>query len=411
MLAFLSVVILRANHSMAATPPRCEGIYNQARDSSRTTLSILKQHIEDLANSGGFPMQQSTNDPIVKIQVSETTFPMSNWVVQKIKTSDGGSYFGLDVGFENFAKDQEKLGQLYLNHLAGPNYNLPFSIEQIGNRKSSVDELKKWRWSFHEAVIQSYASHPHKKKYLDLGELSSLSFQNNLAEHSDVFGIVLDPGKPLSQMTKNEIKANTVVTVQLTYASHSYAVLTDLDYTKVIRNIREKNPAKNLWLPFMDRMQYPSLENSNSPNTAMAPMPQIDISDFKFKFQSEFGNKKVAEINRWSKPMTSASDSLRDLSLLMLLNRAEERGVEFLFASSDKATRRLFTRQYFFKDYHTILRPIFNKQGQTTGNFAEEEFVLFLQIGTPEYLELKQKLKASAAKESVINQIPFMPSP
>ncbi len=367
----------------------CSQVYEETR---------LRQHLSELEKIGN-PNFLFPDDPGVQVTVSQTVFPVKSWKVQKIQTKDNEEFVGLDVGLAHFEKDQESYVRPYRKHLASSEYKRPFYLEQSGELKDAVEEAKKWRWGFHDAVIDAYLNHPHKQKYLNLFEISSLMSQTAIFENSDVFGIIAKPTKSLKELTRKEVRGLALVSIQLSFYSPEYTRLTDFDSPRFLSSIRGKK--RSLRLPFIFRMEKPFIKTESTvqraveSGSAMISEKPVNISEFLQQFEKEFAGKKLGEINRFLNADPNQPQALRDLAFLMMLERAEEKGIDVLFASGDRASSRLFKRDYAMSDYVEIHRKVLEPNGEESADKVETEYAMVLYVGSEKYVELKRKLQDS----------------
>jgi hypothetical protein len=316
--------------------------------------------------------------PTQDIAVSETKFPVKNWKVDILSPKESSEkYVLVDVGLKNLESDQEILDHIYQQHLLGPNYLYPIHFVFKGEKKKSVELLERFRWGLHDAVIKIYQGTPRKQKYLDLQGLSGLMFENNLTQNSDVLGVLKAKVGSLVDWTKKQVREHTEVAIQITYSIRR--IFDQPNYDKILGKVRRRH------LPFMDR--YPESSEKQS---------------MMEQFEKDFAEVSVAEFNRFAKASAKVPESLEKYLLLKAIERAEARGVQVLFASTDRATKRLFEGEYHFSLYKEIpLKEIFMKaNNDISEGLPEREFVLMMVIGSPEYVEFMTYLRSKVTELS-----------
>ena len=370
-------------------------------DQHKTDLMVAK-HLEELKHIGS-PNLMFPQDPGVRYEVSQTAYPRSAWHIEQIQSSSNHSFYLFDVGLKHLEEDQINFNEIYRKHLAAPDtYKRPIHFDRVGEAKQALEELKKWRWAFHDAVMSTYAHHPHKKQYIDPLAISGLISENSSRENSDVFGIITHPQQSLQSLGRDQIRKLTAVTVQLTYPATELEFLSQPDFSSFYFDIR-KQPSPQKYLPFMNGIRKPLSKIELGPSKRQTePFPYRDMTEFFKKFYSDFPDQNIAEINRLAKPSKDAPDALLDLILLRLFDRAEEMKISTLFASTDRATRLLFTRRYGFSDYLSYRQEIFNLRIQEIiGEADETEYVIFIRVGSPEYSRMKLRLIESVKQLEV----------
>ncbi len=261
----------------------------------------------------------------------------------------GGEPFAfMSAGFKNLENHSRQIHRHILERIyEGLDHDLDLLYDP--RFRAQMDELKRWRWRLHDAVIGRYRA---EKSYLRPSDLMILRWINELSHNSDVFAVL--SAEP----------AALLATIQVSYqGNHNFLKPTLLGFLQTLD--LEKSTELDL-LPFEYRLSGP------------------DGVAFRHSFYSYFRRDQVCEFTRYSK-FDRMPVPVQERMLLKALQAARTRGMRTIVAGGDEKTARLFAR-YGFK----VFGRLPTEQTETA------EYLSYLRIPSKEYEAVHTRLKISA---------------
>ncbi len=278
--------------------------------------------------------------------------------------ANGQSFQFIDVGFKNFEPDWFVQNAIVADHMIlNPNENL--YIKYGPHRRDAELTFRHYRWAFHGHVVERYAN---VKKYLTPQDLYMLQFSNIGSTNIDVFGLIahdetLPPG---TLLTKDEIRDRLKVTIQISYYGEFNFFHPTMIGALIAKGIKVRQ--RVFRLPFEKRLD---------PDVALA---------YRRRFYQSFKPETTCEFTRLAKFANDVPRPVFDRFILRAMTTADRRGMKTIVASGDEYTTRLFHR-YGFKTYAPL-----------PTNSGVNEYLSYLEIGSPEYWEVYERLLDSALK-------------
>ncbi len=325
--------------------------------------------INPLSNEYGLLLTRkgsAADNPTVVVNLPSLIFARSYWRHEWWETA-AERYSFLDIGFKNLEQDSYAINEIIAQHLLkGSKHNLKFVFGH--QRAKDLDLLVRLRRTVHKLVIETYQN---RKPYLDKLDLVQLLEVNRGSSNSDVFALVdNDPNMKWEDLTRDEIRKRLVMTMQINYfGEHQFL----FPSKKGVVNTQDKKVILNgNSLPFEYRLSSAQLD------------------DFRRALYQRFDAQTSCELTRWAKVGGPSGEKLSsefmDRFLAEVLMTVRERGMNTIFVSADKATRRIFSR-YQFKLYSPL--PIM-------GEAKSDEVLMYLDLASSEAYKLYEKLSVNA---------------
>lgn len=276
-------------------------------------------------------------------------------------------YQFIDVGFKNFESQSERLNSIIGQHLINhPGENL--DIEFGPNRRQAEMFMRRYRWLLHGEVIEVFKK---KKKYISPEGFEQLEQVNKDSTNIDVFGLIkfdkVAASRPLSD---EQIHDRLGMTLQISY--YGERNFFDASLSEVLR-------AHGFEVPTLRVDQFP-FETRLDPKRAYY---------FRERFYNVFDRHTTCEFTRLAKFAKDLPRPMVDRFIYEAFETAEKRGMKTFVASADSKTSRIF-QHYGFKVYSLLPVPT-----------DEEEVLLVIDVNSPHYQQVKNRLLDSALKVTV----------
>ncbi|MDZ4660433.1 MAG: hypothetical protein SGJ18_02320 [Pseudomonadota bacterium] len=294
-----------------------------------------------------------------KITISQSKNPVKNWVSSKL-TFQGNNYRLINVGMRQMKSDIEsghkKLKEIYRSQTTDS-----FIFESSGEVQEARSVLVKYRWTAHNAILGLYRK--LKGSYLSEDDFKRLELFNIFNENSDVFILLREPSKNLSELSESEIESHLLMTIQVSYSKGK------LEVVPRPGQLTKNDPSREFTslLPFQERLS----EN---------------ISFRTSHLKKILNAKWPAEFTRYGQfqavPSQVKAKFLRDVLLMAGAN-----GADAFVATGDSHTSRLFN---IFYGFTKIDQPLATNQNK------EKEFINYLTSSGQNYLPTLRKLEEKA---------------
>jgi hypothetical protein len=273
---------------------------------------------------------------------------------------DKEMYF-VSTGFDNMKDESFLINSEVVGHMINhPGTSLDINFTQ--ERAAEELRLTTFRWSVHDAVLATYTE---RKGYLSPADFYSLVAYNRDSSHNDVFALMYIPPVFLTNIDVRDIVPQLAMTIQISYLGSRNYLEPSLKGVMAARGFGYYEGLDKL--PFEYRL------------------PKSEASAVRKEFYSQFDLRTTCEMNRYMKVHDFHVQPFQDRFLLKAMRRAEDRGMKTIVVSADSKTLILY-RRYGFKIW---------KQLPTNGE--EREYLLFMKVGSPEYLKFVSRLALGSA--------------
>jgi hypothetical protein len=370
------IVFLALSHGLKAYPngaisKKCSPLIISASGTSADQeVSLLKNFSRYsytmLPNSAGFALrlkgekQRNTRTLLVQSPRRFKTIPK-----RELWDFEGRQYEFVDTGFKNLEEYADRVNQLVISHiLLHPDQDLV--IRYDGQRIGMGDILHTYRWTIHTAVIQKYEE---VKKYLERGAFSKLQDLNLRSSNNDVFALMI-PEHDLD-LNPTSIRKRLQLTIQITYPGDKTFFRPNLK--DLLDSVSVEGSTLRDFLPFEYRI------------------PDDLREGYHKAIFSVFDPSVTCEFTRYATFNSRLPQAVKDRFLFDAFQTAISRGMKNVVISVDKATGRLFRRYGFRK---LMVLP--------TDQDEEEEYLYFLQVDTPFFAEIFEKLFLSGEPVEVV---------
>ncbi len=296
-------------------------------------------------------------------------FIIPKWQIE----SHGKTYVAYNIGFKHLEHEIVQNQKLLHEVLRRKDDPVITKLTVHPKLKKALEFLKTFRWEAHDQVLSSYTK--EKSAYLSKDDIYFLYNHDKGFINSDVFVLLENTSKELSQMSVDEFRRSLRLTIQVSYKNGEVGRLAPLFG-------RERDES---YLPFESRVHHYSFEYGNAERTSDAlggVSPDI-LRQMKFweDLRTISGGSNFAELTRYhSLGQIPRSSVLWFLGLAV--TEAENRGVNTFVASGDEKTTRLFSIFYGMKKFATPL---------VTNNKGIEETLSYLTTDSPEFKAVQQK--------------------